>query len=63
MNRLTDPAFQYHGAATHAGAQGLAAFRERMAQRQREADRIRRDREHAEERAYDMADEVIERAR
>ncbi len=57
--RLLDRQFVYHSSATHGD---LESFRERQAERQRIADRERRDREHAEERAYDIAREVIDRS-
>ena len=57
---LLDRQFVYHSSATHGD---LESFRERQAERQRIADRERRDRDHAEERAYDEAREALERAR
>ena len=63
MNRILDRQFVWHDAASHSGRDGLEAFRERMAERQRIADRERRDREHAEERAYDATRELLDRSR
>lgn len=63
MNRILDRQFVYFDSSSHSGANGLAAFKERMAERQRIADRERRDREHAEERAYDEARELLDRSR
>ena len=60
MIRITDRQFVYFNEASHTA---LDAFRVRQAERQKIADRERRDREHAEERAHDVAREVIERAR
>ena len=57
---LLDRQFVYHGSATHST---LESFRERQAERQRIADRERRDRIHAEERAYDEARELLDRSR
>ena len=58
--KITDRQFIYHNSASHSD---LHEFRERMADRQRIADREWRDREQAEERAYDVTRELINRSR
>lgn len=58
--RLADREFVWHNSAPHSDPR---EFKARMAERQRQADRERRDREIAEERAADAAREMIDRSR